>query len=213
MPAADLQLGGGGEKIVIGQLRPVVENGDGEIKLRRERGDGLRDVAGTGDPQIHRRRNGFLIKPIAAVIIGNLRDGKIFFHAPAHGRGDGGKFLPKIFGFSRVRQNHAAHAAAADEAVVPAEIVVEHHFKFGGLAGFQGGERARLNLGFETAAAECANDFSVGEKNGLGPGALRAGTFGAGDERQRERLVRGGGKFFIKAGHAKVLPGYGNRFK
>ena len=112
-----------------------------------------------------------------------------------------------------MRQNHAVHAAAADEAVVPAEIVIEQHIELGGLAGFQRRERARLNLGFETAAAERAGDFSVGEKNGLGPGALRAGTFRAGNERERERLIRSGGKLFVEAGHAQVLACRGDGIK
>jgi hypothetical protein len=34
---------------------------------------------------------------------------------------------------------------------------------------------------------------------------LRAGAFGAGNECERERLVRGRGKLFVEAGHAKVL--------
>jgi hypothetical protein len=40
---------------------------------------------------------------------------------------------------------------------------------FGSVAGFQRGESARMNLGFETAAAERAGDFSVGKKMALAP--------------------------------------------
>jgi hypothetical protein len=70
-----------------------------------------------------------------------------------------------------------------------------------------------MNFGFETAAAERASDFSPRKKNGLGPGALRTGAFGAGDERERERLIRSGGKLFVEAGHAKVLAGRRDGFK
>jgi len=55
VPAADAQFHGGREKFVVRKFRAVVENGDGKIQLQRERRDGLRDMAGTGNPQFHRR--------------------------------------------------------------------------------------------------------------------------------------------------------------
>lgn len=191
---------------MIRQFGTVVENRDGEIKLLRQRGNGLGDMAGTGNPQFRRGRDGFLIKPSARVILWNSRDGKIPFHSPADRCRDEGQFLPEIFVSGGLRQNHAIHAAAADETVIPAEIVIEQHVKLRRPAGFQGGQCPRLNFGFETAAAECADDFSVGEKHGLRAGALRAGAFRAGNERQREWLT-GGGKLLIDADHREVLTG------
>ncbi|HEY5232430.1 MAG TPA: hypothetical protein VIK35_02705, partial [Verrucomicrobiae bacterium] len=49
--------------------------------------------------------------------------------------------------------------------------------------------------------------FPSAKKNGLGPGALRAGAFGAGNQRERERPVRGagGGELFVETGHAEVI--------
>ena len=111
-----------------------------------------------------------------------------------------------------MRQDHAVHAATADEAVVPAKIMIQHHVKLDGLAGFQRRERAGLHLGFEATTTERANNFSVGEENGLGAGALGTGTFGAGNQRERERLVRGGGELFVDAGHGEVLARRRGRF-
>ena len=206
MPAADPQLHVGRKKLVVRQFRPVVENGHGKIELQRERRDGLRDVAGTGNPQVGRRRNGFLIKPFEPLrrrVTRSRRDGKIFFHAPADRSGDGGEFAPEFRRFRRARQNQSAHAAAANQSVVPAEIVVEHHVERGGLAGLQGFYGARVDFGFETAAAERADDFSVGKKQRLGADALRAGAFRAGNQREHERLFfrQRGGKLFVKSGH------------
>ena len=107
----------------------------------------------------------------------------------------------------RARQNQPAHAAAANQAVVPAEIVVEHHVERGGLAGLQGFFGARVNLGFEAAAAERAGDFAVGKKQRLGADALRAGTFRAGNQRQHEwpALVQRGDQLFVKSRHNIIL--------
>ena len=201
--------------MVIRKFRAVVENGDGKIELLRQRGDGLGDMAGTGNPEFHGWGDGFFIKPMGGMermrsMGGGDGDGKILFYTPTDSPGYGGEFVPEFGGGGGVGKNQAADAAAADEAVVPAEIVIEDHVKFGGLAGFQGLERAGLHLGLQAAAAEGADDFAVREKNGLGPGALRAGALGAGNQRQRERAVRrhhrGGSELLVNIfmpGHAK----------
>ena len=169
-------------------------------------------MAGTGNPQFHRRRNGFLIEPFAIVAGIDAGDGEIFFHPPTDRRSGAGDFAPEIYCAFGVRENDAVHAAATDKAIVPAKIVIQHHGKFSGLAGLQRRERAGLNLGFQTTATERAGDFAVGKKNRLGPGALRAGTFRAGNERQRERLAGSGDKVFVKTRHAQVLARHGNGF-
>ena len=65
MPAADAQFGGGRKKLVVGQIRPVVKDGDEKIQLLRQRHHGLRHVARTRNPQFHGRRHRFLIKPVS----------------------------------------------------------------------------------------------------------------------------------------------------
>ena len=51
---------------------------------------------------------------------------------------------------------------AADQAVVPAEIVVEQQVEGAGRAGAEGVKGALLDFGFEAAAAESALDAAVG---------------------------------------------------
>ena len=91
--------------------------------------------------------------------------------------------------------------------------MVEHHVERGGLTGLQRFFGARVNLGFEAAAAERAGDFTVGKKQRLGADALRAGTFRAGNQREHERPVfsQRGGKLLIEPNH-KFLADKSRRF-
>ena len=139
------------------------------------------------------------------------RDCVITFHAPRFRDVADCQFVPKFFAqLLRVRQNHAQNFSAADQAVVPAEIVIEHQLECFRLAGLERGEREPLRLGFETAAAERAFDFAVGIKQRLRAKLLRAGTFHAGDDAERDRFAvarRGGEGLENRIGKRERLSG------
>ena len=94
---------------------------------------------------------------------------------------------------SGVREDEAKDFAAADEAVVPAEIMVEEQIEGGGFTGTEGVESAVLNFRFETAAAEGAVDAAVGKEERLRADLLWTGAFDAGDERERDVFTARGG--------------------
>ena len=126
-----------------------------------------------------------------------MRDGKIGFHAPGLGGVAGGEFAPEGFSEAlRVGQHDAEHFAAADQAIVPAEIVVEHEFEGFGPAGLERAQREPLRFGFETAAAEGAFDFAVGIEERLGTDLLRTRSLCAGDDAEGDgfAVARGVGE-------------------
>ena len=80
-------------------------------------------------------------------------EGPILFHPPGE-RGIafgelGPEFFPKVL---RIRQNHAENFSAANQAIVPAKVVVEDQIKRGGLARLQCVKREPLRLCFQATA-------------------------------------------------------------
>ena len=134
---------------------------------------------------------------------------EIRFHDPRFGSVAFGEFAPKFFSeLLCIWQNHPQDLAAADESVVPTEVVIENEFKRLRLAGFQCRQGHPLRLGFQAAAAERAFDFAVGIKQRLGPEFLRAGTFHAGDDAERDgfAIAGGGGKRLEDGiGHGRIV--------
>ena len=63
VPGTDAQLGFGRKKLVFASSGRSSKTVTAKSSCQRQRRDGLRDVAGAGNPQVGRRRNGFLIKP------------------------------------------------------------------------------------------------------------------------------------------------------
>ena len=77
------------------------------------------------------------------------------------------------------RVGEDGHAAAADQAVVPAVVVVEaegEHLGFRFAVTAQGSERLAFDLGLDAAAAEGADLSAVGEDEHGRPGLLRRGA-------------------------------------
>ena len=197
-PGIHLKMDFARKILMAGERGAVVENGDVEIKLESERGDGLGDVTGTGDPEFAGRADGFRIKKwrvrSAECGIGKKFYRKIGSHTPRDGGFAGGEFGPELRpGINRVGKDEAEDFAAADEAVVPAEVVVKEKIEGGGLAGAEGIEGAMLDFGFEAATAERAADAAIGKKEGLGADLLGAGTLDAGDECERDAFAAPGG--------------------
>ena len=84
-PDIDLEGNFGREIVMVGEGGTVVEDGDLEIELNGERGDGLGDVACAGDPEIARGRDGFLVEPFGRTGRRKVRDGEFRFYAPRDG--------------------------------------------------------------------------------------------------------------------------------
>lgn len=124
------------------------------------------------------------------MVSGQKRDAEIFDDAPRQGGLALGELRPEFrAGRGCVGKNQAEHFAAADQAVVPAEIVVEQEIEGGGLAGANGFDGALLNFRLQATAAEGAVNAAIGIKQGLRADFLRAGTFDAGNERERDRFA------------------------
>src|SRR5438093_1852209 len=107
-------------------------------------------------------------------------DGEIFCYAPGEGCLPLGEMCPKGFAhFLSIGQNHAEDFAAANQAVVPAEVVVEQQIEGFRFASPQRLDGALLDFGFETAAAKGAFNAAIGIEEGLGANFLGAGAFDA----------------------------------
>src|SRR5262249_49366816 len=97
-------------------------------------------------------------------------------------------------GFERVERGSAAGldedagAAAADQAVVPAEVVVEVEVEEFDAAGVEAVETAAAGFSLHAAAAERAEDAAVGEEEGAGAGLLGRGAAGVRHGGEGERL-------------------------
>jgi len=78
-----------------------------------------------------------------------------------------------------IGQDQPAHLAAAHQAVVPAEVVVEQQLERRRLTGAQRQDGAMLDLGLQAAAAHGAFDAAVRIKERLGAGLLRTGPLRA----------------------------------
>ena len=200
-PDIDTQRDGFRKVMMIGERGAVVENGHVEIQLSGERRGGLGYVAGASDPEGARRRDGFSIEKCGLRVLPDwqsecgidcraftrLRHSKIIGDSPGDGFLTGSEVSPKFRPDSRgVGENYAKHFAAANQAVVPAEIVVEQEIEGGRLASAKGVDGALLDFSFETTTTERAVDAAIGIKQGLGADFLRAGTFDAGDERESD---------------------------
>lgn len=189
---------------MVGQRGTVVEDSDVEIELGCERGDGLGDVTGTGDPESAGRCDGFAVKEIGCGVC--FRNGEIFFDAPGESGLAVSEFLPEgIAGGLSIGDDEAGDFAAADEAIVPTEIVIEQEVEGGGLIGLEGLNGAVLDFSFETAAAQSAFDTAIGIEESLGTDLLRAGTFRAGDEGESDGFAGTGG--FSQSLENEVLHG------
>ncbi len=127
--------------------------------------------------------------------------------------------MPEVSRLRRLRQNQTTDFAAADEAVVPAEVVVEHQLECRRCLREQRSSGAVLNLRLEAAPTERALDpavgkkqrlrplFPVGKKQRLRPLFLRARTFDAGNDPQREGLPfrQCTGQEIVKSRHHVLL--------
>jgi len=100
-------------------------------------------------------------------------------------------------------QDDSLDAATADEAVIPAEIMIEHQVEGFRFARVQGLSRPVLNLGLQAAAAHRSRDPAIGVKEGLGSDFLRTRSLHRGDDAERHGFIglccRAQG--FIKCGH------------
>src|ERR1700674_3305428 len=104
-----------------------------------------------------------------------------------------GELGPKIGANSGgVGQDEAKHLAAANKAVIPTKIVIQQQIERGSLAGAKRLNGALLDFSFQATAAQRAVQAAVGIKQRLGPDLLRAGSFDAGDERQRDGFAAAG---------------------
>src|SRR2546426_11444726 len=74
---------------------------------------------------------------------------------------------------------------AANQAVIPTEIVVEHGAEAEWLTGLDRPQGLLSRFRFETTAAERADDSSIGQENRLGTAFLRGRTFGLDQHRKR----------------------------
>ena len=101
-----------------------------------------------------------------------------------------GQLGPELLsGALGIGQDHPADLAAAHQAVVPAEVVVEQQVERRRLAGAQRQDGPMLDFGLQAAAAQRAFDAAIGIKERLGADLLRAGTFDAGDDAERDRFT------------------------
>jgi hypothetical protein len=101
-----------------------------------------------------------------------------------------GEVVPKLLsGALGVRNDDAKNFAAADQAVVPAEVVIKDEFKGLWFAVAEGLEGEALGFGFETTAAERAGNLAIGIEQRLGAELLRARTFHARDDAERDGFV------------------------
>ena len=106
-----------------------------------------------------------------------------------------------------VGEDESFDFAAADEAVVPAEVVVQEEVEFFGLAFAESLDGALLDFGFEAAAAKGAFDAAIEVEEGFGSEFLGAGPFGAGDEAEGDGFAGAGG--FGEGLENRVLHGRG----
>ena len=177
----------GGNEPVVGQGGAVVEDRDVEVQLQRERRDGLGDMPGARYPQCARRGDRFAVKPVRASGQWDTRDGEVASDAPGRGPLPLSKLGPELLArVLRVGQDQAADLAAAHQAVVPAEVVIEQQVEGRPLPRAQGLDGALLDLGFQATAAERALDAPVSIKQRLGADLLRAGSLDPGDDAQRD---------------------------
>ena len=96
------------------------------------------------------------------------REAEIILHAPGFWSIAVSKFVPKSFtNLLCVGNYDAENLAAADQSVVPAEVVIEDEFEAFGLFSFERIECETLRFRFQTTATECAGDFSIGMKHGF----------------------------------------------
>ncbi len=187
-PITDPEGSAGREAGRVGPGGTVVENGDREIQLLCQGRHRLGHVAGAGDPEDARRGDGLLVEPGT----GGLRDageGVVRTDAPTERRVAPRQRVPELGCFGGPGQDEALHAPAAEQAIVPAEVMVQDQLEGGGRLGQQRAPGAILNLGFEAAPPQGADDLAIGKEKGLGPFLLGAGPFGGGDDPQGERLT------------------------
>lgn len=111
----------------------------------------------------------------------------------------GGEWFPEGgAGGLSIGEDESFDFAAAKEAVIPAEVVVEEEFEAFGLTGGESPEGAALDFGFEAATAEGAGDAAIGMEEGFGTGFFGGGAFGAGDDAE-------GDGFGLASGGSEVL--------
>src|SRR5437016_5239370 len=93
-------------------------------------------------------------------------------HAPLTKRRLGQQRLPDLAALW-IRLHERLHRAAANQSVVPAEIIVEHSLECEWLARFERPQRLLPRLGFEAAAAKGPDDASIRQENRLRATLLR----------------------------------------
>ena len=119
---------------------------------------------------------------------GGIRgDGKVFFHTPRESDVALGEFSPKFFpSVLDIWQDYSEDFPATNQAVIPAEVVVEQQIEGGRLTCAQRLNGPLLDFGFEAAAAHRTFDAAIRVENCFCTDLLRARAFDAGDDPQRD---------------------------
>src|SRR4051812_6741509 len=101
---------------------------------------------------------------------------KILSHAPAQCSICPDQSFPSRPRILCTGKNQSMHRAAADQPIVPAEIMIENEVKGGRLASLERTPGAVLDFCFKTASTKRSKDASIGKEDRLRPALLRAGA-------------------------------------
>ena len=110
-------------------------------------------------------------------------------HAPGAALLAAGQGGPDVGGVGGMGQDQAEDRAAADQAVIPPEIMVQSQLECFGFSGNQSLPGAPADFGLQASPAQGAEHAVIGKEEGLGPLFLGAGTFGAGDDAEGKTRV------------------------
>src|SRR5579883_518209 len=143
------------------------------------------------NPKRGRRTHPFAVTPGSACFeSGNPVNCEIVLYSPLDRRAPRVQVTPEFRAqFLRVGQDQSFHSAAANEAVVPAKIVVQQQIKRRRLAGFKRLNCSVLDLRFQATSSQSSGNTAVVVKNRFGAELLRARTFHAGDDPERDGLT------------------------
>ena len=206
LPVAHAQRDVRRKELVISQGGAVIKNGDSKIETQRERRYGLCDVTGPGNPERAGGRDGFAVTPILRHGMRFVcpRDLKILRQAPDALALAPGEVCPDGRSGVNARKDDPKDATAANQAVVPAKIVIKDKIESLGFSGEQRLPGAVLDFGLETATAHGPDDTSIAIEERLGPNLLRTGALDLRNNAQRERFVTlgGSGQRFVEGGHS-----------
>ncbi len=179
-------------------IRAVIKDGDLEIEIRGEVGEGMPNVARAGDEE-DRRWHQWLD------VFGVRR-----WQSDAEFGG-----LPRPNGVCDLLERGSVggrgedldvdvHGSTADQAIIPAQVVVEFEGEKLGLVGLDLLEGGGADFRFNASAAEGADGLARLQDQHLGAFFLRAGALGfdEGAEGERKRV---GAEGFEDAGHKNIV--------